>query len=166
MLTQDVAAQARDPEISVIRQQYSLINQQANRYATVSRELDGYAVEGADLTGYFAGRDLRKIVARYFAESGFGREEYYFKGGELFFVLRQKNRASQSHPDLEGVAENRFYFASRRLIRWIDEYGRLVVVDQPAARSEAQHLLSEATKFSRMLTALPPTGRQHPVPRK
>lgn len=148
----DVAmAQGTNEEIARIRERYIAINQPGLRYTVVARELDNYAVEGADLTGYFAGGDLRKVVARYFAESGFGREEYYFWNGELFFVLRRKNRNSQIHPNLKGVAQNRFYFASRQLIRWIDERDHLVVMHQQAARYEERHLLGEARKFSQLL---------------
>lgn len=155
-------AQGDSAEISRIRTRFVSINSDTTSYRIVRRDIEGYAVEGADISGYFMADTLKKIVARYFAESGFGREEFYFWQGQLIFVFRQKNRSSQQCLDCEGVDENRFYLSGGRLLRWVNERGLLLVADQPAAIDETRRLLRTAAEFTALLRDADPPVR--PVP--
>lgn len=77
--------------------------------------------KGGELTAYFSGQSLRKLVAKFYGETGQAPEEYYFWDDRLFFVLRVESRYDKP---LSGVikrkSEERFYFADDALIRWLD----------------------------------------------
>jgi hypothetical protein len=148
-------SQAATDDVAAIRARYGAINRDLPRYAVATLRLNDYAAEGADITAHFEGDELKKLVISYLAETDPGKEEYYFAQGSPFFIFRYKRRAADGNSSRNEVDENRFYFAAGRLIRWIDENGRLLVIDQPEARREQNHLLSEARILASLISGAP-----------
>ncbi|MEK6333627.1 MAG: hypothetical protein AABM67_01685 [Acidobacteriota bacterium] len=141
-------AQSADP-IASIRQHYAQINRNAALYKKVKKELSGFSAEGGELLAYFHGPSVMKIVATFFGESGKASEEYYFWDGQLIFVLRKD---FQYNKPLSGkvirTTENRFYFNSGKLIRWIDENAKEVGSDAPTYQEKQKEYLETSKQFS------------------
>lgn len=148
-------AESADPsiekKIKAIRQRYAEVERELKQCRQVKRELTGESAEGGELTGYFKDTSLRKLAAQFYGESGRALEEYYFSGGQLFFVLRTESRYTKP---LSGVVksktEERFYFDGDKLIRSLGADKKPVrpASDEHARRRE---LLATAERFSGMV---------------
>ena len=141
-------AQSADP-IASIREHYAQINRSAPLYKKVKKELSGFSAEGGELLAYFHGPSVMKIVATFLGESGKASEEYYFWDGQLIFVLRKDFQYSKP---LSGkvirTTENRFYFSSGKLIRWIDENAKEVAAEAPTYQEKQKEYLESSKQFS------------------
>ena len=122
------AARARSPgrfdrgrQVKTIRSRYDAVEKDLSGCKQVKRDLPGESAEGGELTAYFSGESLRKLVAKFYGETGQAREEYYFWDGRLFFVLRVESRYDKPlSGKVVSKSEERFYFADDALIRWLD----------------------------------------------
>ncbi len=157
LASQTALAQGADP-IASIRQHYAQINRNAPLYKKVKKELSGFSAEGGELLAYFHGPSVMKIVATFFGESGKASEEYYFWDGQLIFVLRKDFQYSKP---LSGkiikTTENRFYFSSGKLIRWIDENAKDVAAEAPTYQEKQKEYLETAKQFSEGARSKNPT---------
>ena len=120
-------AQAQDSSeaISSIRQRYAAINQNLPKCKTVKKKLSGFSTEGGELIAYSEGSALRKIVARFYGETGRALEEYYYWDDQLQFVYRKEDRYSEPMSGkVTNTTETRFYFDKGELIRWLDGEGK------------------------------------------
>jgi hypothetical protein len=139
--------QSSDP-IQSIRQQYAAINKRVGRYKKVKKELSGFSLEGGELVAYFDGPAIVKIVATHYGEGGRTVEEYYYANAKLIFVFQKEQRYDKP---LSGkvvqTQENRFYFASDRLIRWINEAGKPVPLGQADYQQKQDEYLETSRKF-------------------
>lgn len=149
LASQTALAQEGTDPIASIRQHYAQINRSAPLYKKVKKELSGFSAEGGELLAYFHGPSVMKIVATYFGESGKASEEYYFWDGQLIFVLRKDFQYSKP---LSGkiikTTENRFFFNSGKLIRWIDENSKEVAADAPTYQEKQKEYLESSKLFS------------------
>jgi hypothetical protein len=112
-----------------------LLAQAKSRYAHISRNLPRYRVvkrelyestEGGELFAYFDGKNLRRIIATYYGETGNARYEYSFQSGTLFFARRTEERYIEplfyDQPTVKpGTVrrrtDERFYFSGGKLFR-------------------------------------------------
>lgn len=142
---------AVDEKVKAIRIRYDEVEKDLKRCTQVKRDLPGQSAEGGELTAYFSGPSLRKLVARFYGESGQALEEYYFWNERLFFVLRV-----DSHYDkpLSGVtkskSEERFYFADDVLIRWLDPAKKEVSAGR-ALQERGREWIDRAKKYSALV---------------
>ena len=117
-------AQAADSpleeKIKIIRERYAEIEAGLKNCRQVKHDLPGESTEGGELTAYLKDSSVRKLSAKFFGESGKALEEYYFWENQLIFVLRVDSAYTKP---MSGVVktktEERFYFASGKLIQWL-----------------------------------------------
>ena len=110
-----------DEQVKTIRSRYDAVEKDLSRCKQVKRDLPDESAEGGELTAYFSGQSLRKLVAKFYGETGQAREEYYFWDDRLFFVLRVESRYDKPlSGKVVSKSEERFYFADDALIRWLD----------------------------------------------
>ena len=145
-----VAAQFQsEDEIASIRQHYARINRSAAKYKKVKKDLSGFSAEGGVLVAYFDGPAIMKIVATFYGESGKAAEDYYYRDGQLIFLLRTDYRYNRP---LSGkvvkTTENRFYFNGDKLIRWIDESGKQVAADTNEYQEKQKDYLDTSKQFT------------------
>ena len=160
-----VESAADSDSIRVIRERYALIQRDTLKYPARTRGMDDFSTQGGELTAYYQGGALRKIVALFLGEGGRATQEYYFWDGRLFFSLvttqyygRSIYDAPSTRRGRKYIAEDRFYFAGGKLIRWVDSTGKTV----PAVLAEGrgQAVQAEADQFSRCASPWPPRGNQ------
>lgn len=135
-----------------IRARYAQINRDLKRYTRVETDLMDESTEGGRLTAYYFKGAPRKLVARYYGETGRATEEYYFWNNSLFFVLRAEERyrnpiGVDSSPTVRSRQEDRYYFARGRLTRWVNPRGRQVPVDRVDARQRELEVLNDARRL-------------------
>lgn len=139
--------QAADP-IQSIRRQYANINKRASRYRKVKKQLSGFSLEGGELVAYLDGPAVVKLVANHYGEGGRTLEEYYFANGKLIFVFQKESRYDRP---LSGkvvrTSENRFYFESDRLIRWLGADGKPVASGTAEYQEKQDEYLETSRKF-------------------
>ena len=116
---QAVTATSGNPvRIAAIRTRFTTIQGELPTYRKVQRELEGFSLEGGNVEGAFHGDDLRKITARHFGETWRGTEEYFFDGGELFFVFIVHEVYDEEVPGkVDARIEHRLYYDRGQLIR-------------------------------------------------
>lgn len=157
-----VAAQTPDP-IETIRQHYTQINRNAPNYRKVKKELSGFSAEGGEIIAYFHGPTVMKIVATFFGESGKAIEEYYYWDGKLIFVFRKDSRYTKPlSGKVASSAEDRFYFANDKLIRWTGENGKEVAADSANYGEKQNEYLKTSKQFSEGARSAKPTIEDQP----
>lgn len=110
--------------IANIRAEYQKIN--SSKLRVVDAEPQEESSEGGEVKKYYDGKVLRKIVAEYDGAIGKAVWEFYFSGGELCFVYQVEStydKPMSGH--IIKKEENRYYFHHRRMIRWIDNKGKI-----------------------------------------
>jgi hypothetical protein len=116
---QAVGATSGSPAaIARIRAEFTATEREAPRYRRTTHDLHDFSLEGGELTGFYRGRELRKLHARLFGESGRRTEAYYFAGGRLIFIHVVHERYDEPMSGrVQSTIEYRFYFDRGRLIR-------------------------------------------------
>jgi hypothetical protein len=117
------AGHAQSGPITNARIHYDRVNRELKSYRRVERDLPGYSTEGGKLTGYFAPSSPRRLVARYFGESGRSSVEYNFWNNRLFFVLHTELRYDKPFGKVVQKTQNRYYFNNGKLIEWDTQSG-------------------------------------------
>jgi len=147
-----------DVIISKIRHEYKSIREALPTLAVESIELNDYSAEGGVGTAYRdATGHIRFILAKFYGESGKVFDEYYFKGGRLFFVYSERHKynvpfyvtpedakelgVEPFDPKKTGILENRYYFHEMKLIRWIDENRKNVDVTADAFKAAEKEVI-------------------------
>ena len=134
--------------ISSIRERYAAINKNLAKYRVVKKELSGFSAEGGELVAYFDGASVVKVVATHLGETGRSSEEFYYRGGELIFVFyRRETYDAPLSGKVSKTAEERFYFADGRLIRWLDSRGRAVAPGRGEYREAQARYLDGSRRF-------------------
>jgi len=134
--------------IRSIRQRYAAINRKARKYRKVKKELSGFSLEGGELIAYFDGSRIVKMTASYFGESGRATEEYYYWNEKLIFVFRRDHTYDKPMSGkVVSTRANRFYFGNERLIRWINENGKVRSPGDGDFQDKEQELLKTSSTF-------------------
>jgi len=152
-------AQTADKQISDIRENFRVINEDRNLIIGDTINLvgesseRGFLIKIADSKG-----NLRKMVVNYYGETGQNIEEYYVIDGRLFFYFTKKiNYNRPIYYDKKMAAENgdnevfdikkskiedtRFYFGTdQKLIQMIDKNGAVIRDKKKMSDSEADIL--------------------------
>jgi len=126
--------------ITNIRAEYQKIN--ASKLRVVDAEAQDESSEGGEVKKYYDSRGLRKVVAEYMGAIGRAKWEYYFSGDELCFAYEVDytyDKPMSGH--VIKKEENRYYFHHRRMIRWIDEKGR--IRDKDLYADKARDILND-----------------------
>lgn len=136
---------AQENTISITRARYAAVNRGLKRCRKIEvavPDVERYrALEGNSHEAYLCNGAPRKIVGTYYGETGRLIDEYYYWDGELFFVLSRNLRYDKTFGKVVRIKNDRFYFAGGRLIRWMDEGGqRVKVEDGEAQRREREYL--------------------------
>lgn len=129
--------------VNKARHNYARIEQDLKHFTRRETELSDFSTEGGDLVAYFQKGAVRKLVAQYYGESGHATEEYYFSGGRLFFVLRTEmhyDKPTEIYGKAARKAQNRSYFADGKLVRWVDENGKIRPAGQEYTTQERETL--------------------------
>ena len=134
--------------ISSIRERYAAINKNLAKYRVVKKELSGFSTEGGELVAYIDGASVVKMAATHLGETGRSSEEFYYRGGELLFVFyRRETYDAPMSGKVSKTAEERFYFAGGRLIRWLDSRGRAVAPGRGEYREAQARYLDSSRRF-------------------
>lgn len=134
--------------ISSIRERYAAINKNLAKYRVVKKELSGFSTEGGELVAYVGGGAVVKIAATHLGETGRWFEEFYYRGAELIFVFyRRETYDAPMSGKVSKTAEERFYFADGRLIRWLDNRGRAVASGRGEFREAQARYLDNSRRF-------------------
>jgi hypothetical protein len=132
---------------SITRALPRLTKVQASLAALDPDREDVVAHEGDDGTGYTAwceGDRVRAIRVLDGSEDTAVESRFYFTGDSLVFAFQESNSTHM------GPRTERFYFAGRRLVRWLGTGNVPQPVTTPEARTTADQTLREAM---RLLTA-------------
>jgi hypothetical protein len=145
-------ASANNPQekesISSIRERYAAVNKNLSKYRVVKKELSGFSTEGGELVVYFDGASVVKIAATHLGETGRSLEEFYYRDGELVFVFyRRETYDAPMSGKVSKRADERFYFADGRLIRWLDNRGRAVAPGRGEYREAQARYLDGSRRF-------------------
>ena len=145
-------ASANNPQekesIPSIRERYAAVNKNLAKYRVVKKELSGFSTEGGELVAYFDGASVVKMAATHMGETGRWLEEFYYRGGELIFVFyRRETYDAPMSGKVSKRAEERFYFADGRLIRWLDNRGRAVAPGRGEYREAQARYLDTSRRF-------------------
>ena len=134
--------------VASIRERYAAVNKNLAKYRVVKKELSGFSTEGGELVAYFEGASVVKIAATHMGETGRSLEEFYYRGGELVFVFhRRETYDAPMSGKVSKTAEERFYFAGGRLIRWLDGRGRAVAPGRGEFREAQARYLDGSRLF-------------------
>lgn len=140
-----------DEQVKIIRSRYDTVEKDLGRCKQAKRDLPGESTEGGELTAYFSDQSLRKLVAKFYGETGQAREEYYFWDDRLFFVLRVESRYNKPlSGKVKTKSEERFYFTDDVLIRWLDPRKREVPAG-PELQQRGRDWLVQAKKYSALV---------------
>ena len=143
--------------VASIRRHYQAINGQQAGYRKIQADLSGYSEEGGELTGYYDGVKIRKIVARFFGETGQLLEEYYFAADTLVFMYSDQQEYTEPLPASKGKVkssrQNRYYFTAGRLLQWLDETKRPVPSSDPRFAEAQKRILTDAADYQERLAA-------------
>jgi hypothetical protein len=156
-------AESVSQTVAQARQTYAQIERNLKHLRRAETDLSGYSVEGGSLVAHFENGTVRKLQARYLGEAGRAVEEYYFAGGRLFFVLRTELRYDKPlSTTVEGgtgtgnVAkrmQNRSYFAQGKLVRWVDQDGKIRSTGKDFLNQERE-ILAQARRLLSTANAL------------
>lgn len=134
--------------ITSIRERYAAVNKNLAKYRVVKKELSGFSTEGGELVAYFDGATVVKAVANHLGETGRSLEEFYYRGGKLIFVFsRRETYDAPMSGKVSKTEEERFYFADGRLIRWLDNRGRVVPPGRGEYREAQARYLDSSRRF-------------------
>jgi len=123
------AADSIESQIKEIRKEYARINSDSSKYKVVRKDINGESAEGGVLKKYFYGDTIQKAVAVFFGETGKLTIEYYFKMGKIIFIYEKEDKYDfpiyNDKAQIKTTKENRYYFSSQKLIRWIGDDGKI-----------------------------------------
>ncbi|GAB1409608.1 hypothetical protein MASR1M90_07620 [Desulfovibrionales bacterium] len=131
------SALAEEADIVRIRSHYQKIRQALPNFKRVHINVDDLSTEGGEAQAYYDTQGhIRLVTTQLFFESGKTFEEHYYADDALIFVLSTDHRynvpiyvdqetADEFHceafdPKKSKILENRYYFSSGKMIRWLD----------------------------------------------
>ena len=109
------------------------------------------STEGGEITFYLTDGNAKLIKAIYYGEMGKITNNYYFRNNKLFFMFQVKEiYDAPIYVDSSGKGtkeENRFYFYSDEMIRWLDKDKKEVEKTEPAFKENEESILEEANEL-------------------
>jgi hypothetical protein len=139
----------QDSAVARIRAHFALIERERPGYQCRTVMLRGFSAEGGELEACYAGNQLRRLSAVYLAESGRGREQYYFWNDSLEFLFRRTEHYSEPMSgDVVRAEEDRFYWSSGILIRRLNPSPGSEAPSPTAAAAEERDARETARKLA------------------
>jgi hypothetical protein len=118
------AQKTENEMVNDIRAWYKDVSENLGSYEKFVHDAPGESTEGGVLTVYKENDNIRMIKEEYYGESGNAKYHYYFRNDKLFFMFQvNKYYDVPIYVDDSGkgkIEENRFYFYSDQMIRWLD----------------------------------------------
>ena len=146
---------ARAQQVQQIRRRYAYINANLSKYRRVTKQVQE-STEGGVREAYFEGRQIRRIMASDYGETGQRLREFYFWNNRLIFSFErftQYARPIQKTAVLRILRqeENRNYFHHGRMLRWIKDGIEVIPLSNPGYN---RHTIALLTTANDMLTLL------------
>jgi hypothetical protein len=112
-------------QITLIRNEVSLINKSAKKYSKTTEMVEGISLEGTEATYFSSGKGLKKIVAESLGETYKATTEFYYSGEELIFAFQKFYRydtqiGMNPPPKVVSTQERRVYFSNEKLVKYFD----------------------------------------------
>jgi hypothetical protein len=99
------------------------------------------------MTAYFSGKQVVKIAATFYGETGRSTVDFYFHEDKLIFIFQKRfNYSKPMSGKIISTEEDRFYFNDDNLIKWLDGKKNRNVSDEEANETKT-NLLDEAKKL-------------------
>jgi len=112
----------------------------------VTADIMDESTEGGESKKFYEGKELKKAEVIFLGETGRVSYEYYFTGGQLFLYISRYVRYTKpfyiKNSKTGRVDVTRCYFENQRLVRWIDEKGK--IVDKSLYPATEKELLEKA----------------------
>lgn len=138
-------ADSTDPLIRSIKNEFGKIEADHAKFRSVKKDIMDQSTEGGDGTLDYDGKQLRRARLEYFGETGKAYYMYYFSHGKIIFCFSRETRYTKpfyiENYSIGLIKTTRYYFQNGRLVRVIDEKGKLV---DKSLYPEKQKDLSEA----------------------
>jgi hypothetical protein len=121
------------------------------RYSYESTEI--YRLGIVNLERFYSGKILVKATITFEGDREDLTSEYYFHNQHLIFVFKKKIDYDKpkwdDHFDINKrtIFENRFYFNSDKLIKWIDADKNIRKATDPEFKKKEQQILSDAALY-------------------
>ena len=93
-------------------------------YDTIIKMDDfGNSAEGGEIKYYLKNKKIKKILTKYYGETGYVIEEYYIKNDSLFFLYKinaiYKHSITYNHNiEIVKKEEYRYYFKNNKIIKY------------------------------------------------
>lgn len=178
--SQTVVAGEPNDEILWIKNEYEKIRSNLNDYQKIGYEFTGESSEGAGGLGYLTSSgEIKLIEVTYYGEMGKAYFEFYYSGGQVFFVFERdyaynthimmtQERADEWYKE-DGVMpeifdprktkeeEWRYYFQNGALIGVIDPDG-IVKSESSKASPVLEASASNYTRLNHQIQPTPKSG--------
>lgn len=100
--------------------QYSnLVNQQLSSFRRVNITVHGLSAEAADVISYDEDGIQRKIIGKFFGETGNVMRDYYYHDGFLQVVFEQAEIYDKPFGKVVKTEESWFYFENAEMVKWL-----------------------------------------------
>lgn len=105
------------------------------------------STEGGELTVYYEGESFGKIKEDHYGEMGMASTEYYFKEGELVFVMETTVHYNAPaylddyDPSLDEHVYNSSYFQNGELIKFTDNDNKQTTISNEQMIAEQENIL-------------------------
>jgi hypothetical protein len=147
---------ADPPAIAAIRKAYAETERNLHAYRHVRHDLDGFSTEGGYVDAWFDGQSVKKLFAMYYGEMARGSQEFYFADDSLIFMFAADERYDRPlSGHVVGRDENRFYFQTHQLIRWVDSTSQQHELTSHGTVDRADDILTTAQLLMACAKAAP-----------
>lgn len=97
----------------------SLVNQHLPSFRKVNITVHGLSAEAADVTSYDEKGVQRKIIGKFFGETGRITREHYYHDGFLQVVFEQAEIYDQPFGEVIRTEDSWFYFENAQMVKWL-----------------------------------------------
>lgn len=119
-----------EKQTAAIRAEVQQINAAAGEYEKKTKNIEDISTEGAEVTYYTSGKELKKVVAKIYGETGNTSSEYFYRGEDLIFAFQRSQHFDKPIdggrvPKVVRIEELRAYFDAGKCIRLLN--GKIAV---------------------------------------
>lgn len=143
-----------DTALARIRREVAAVNAGLPRCTRDSLDVFGLSTEGGEMEIYRCGGAIRKLVTRFYGETGRALEEWYLADDRAVFVFIVNERYDRPFGRVVRREEERVYLRGDTMIRWLGSDGA-----RPPAGDDARARVAELTDELKELLDRARTGR-------
>lgn len=141
--------------INRIKKLYKETNSKIITYSKIKKDIQDQSEEGGVVVAYYDNKDLKKIIATYYGETGKVITEYYFYKDSIFFILNIEYFYNKpiyiKSSTISSIQENRYYFYKNQLLQWINSNKHAVGPSPTEYQEKSTFLLSELETLKKAL---------------